>query len=205
MPMTRPDDEDKPFVVRWNAFVRVLLVDPSVKLVARTAMDHADNDDGTDVFISNERMARVTGYNEKTIRTAWATMRAFGMAVRTSTGGVTITGVRKADVHDLVIPKLWYLKPILGPHEGRFHCIQCGKVFNPSTSSLELIEDEKTGALVAKWNVYKLTMCPPPREKKGRPGDSCFKTWQERSDRPWSQLGNEGVWKLFEEARGDAW
>lgn len=205
MPMTRPDDEEKPFGLRWNTLVRVLLIDPSVKLVARTAMDHADLFDGTDVHISNERMARVTLYSERTVRTAWETLRALGMAERVSTGGMTASGKRKTDEHDLIIPGGWKSLAILGPYEGRFHCVQCAKVFNPSTSALVVRANGTVG-----WFVYKMVFCPDPKRRaNGKVPESCFVLWSKKRKRngskSWDDLGNEGAWKLFREARGDEW
>lgn len=198
--MIRPDDEDKPFVARWNTLVRILLVESSIKLVARTAMDYADLYDGRGVYTGNERMARITGLSERTVRTAWAALRALGMAERVTWGS---SRNRKADEYDLAIPDGWALKPILGPNEGRFNCIECGKVFNPSTGGLVLADDG-----TPTWKVYDMVFCPPPRPKKGakKPPPSCFATWkrQRGGDKAWRDLGSE-VWEMFRKARNDDW
>jgi hypothetical protein len=65
-----PDDEDKPFVARWNTLVSALLIEPSIKLVARQACDYGIMD-GEGIYPGNQRLARQTGYDERTVREAW--------------------------------------------------------------------------------------------------------------------------------------
>ncbi|MCW2901783.1 MAG: hypothetical protein JWO67_4048 [Streptosporangiaceae bacterium] len=199
--MIRPDDEGKPFVARWNSFIRVLLVEPSVKGVARAAMDHADFDYGTGVYAGNERLARVTGYSERAVRMAWAAMRSLGMAERVGYGS---RNGGKADKYDLLIPSNWGNLPILGPHEGRFQCAHCNRAFNPSTSALVLHDDGGCG-----WRVKEMVFCPPPKRRKDGPvPESCCSAWEREQkrdgNRSWEQLGGD-VWKVFRQARNDEW
>ncbi|MEO3875487.1 helix-turn-helix domain-containing protein [Nonomuraea sp. B12E4] len=197
--MIRPDDEDKPFVARWNSLIRSLLVESSVKLVARTAMDYADLYDGTGCHPSNERLARETGYSERTVRTAWATLRSLELADRVSRG---VAHKREADEYDLVIPDGWHNLPLLGPRGRKFACLNCGKVINPQGNS----ELHKDGSV--RFNVRLFVFCPPPRATKGREDERCFNAWEAAQKRAgesaWGQRGS-GVWKLFRQARGDDW
>lgn len=200
--MIRPDDDSKSFQRRWNTLVRILLVESSVKLVARTAMDYADWDDGSNVRTGNIRMALNTGYSDKTIRTAWAVLRGIGMVERIAWSS---SGKRFADVYNLVIPTYWSGLPVLGPHEQQFRCIQCGKLFMPSNSIAVLRDDGSVG-----WHLYKAAFCPPPRAKKGQaPPESCLDVWDTKrkrdNDPPWRRLDSKACWKLFGEARGDDW
>lgn len=197
--MIRPDDEDKPFVARWNSLIRSLLVESSVKLVARTAMDYADLYDGTGCHPSNERLARETGYSERTVRTAWGTLRGLDLADRVSRG---VAHKREADEYDLIIPDGWVNLPLLGPRSRKFTCLNCGKVFIPQGNS----ELHKDGGV--RFNVRLFVFCPPPRATKGREEEHCFKVWdhdrRHAGDQTWAQLGKD-VWKLFQQARGDSW
>lgn len=200
--MIRPDDDTKSFQGRWNTLIRVLLIESSVKLVARTAMDYADWDDGSNVHTGNVRMALNTGYTDKTIRTAWAVLRGIGLAERVAWSS---SGKRFADVYNLVIPTYWSALPVLGPHERQFRCVQCGKLFMPSNSITDLKDDGSVG-----WYLYKTVFCPPPRAKKGQPPPkSCRDVWDDRQkrsgDAPWHKIGDKACWKLFGEARGDDW
>lgn len=195
----RPDDPDKPFIVRWNTLVRILLVETSVKYVARAAMDFADYDTGANCYPSNERIARETGYSEPTIRNAWKVMRGLGMAERVAHG---VAHRRLADEYQLFIPALWYALPVLGPHGRKFTCAGCGKLFNPQGSTTV-----QGGGQVA-FNLAGVCFCPPPRATKGRAEVSCLDRWNAREAevgrRSWSDLG-EDRWKVFREARGDDW
>src|ERR1022692_898211 len=127
--MVTPDDEERPFVARWNILVAALIVEPSIKLVARTAVDYGIAD-GAGIFPGNKRLARQTGLDERTIRQAWKFLRAQGMArlVRESSW----SGDRRtADSYLLEIPAGWRNLPMLGPRAGQFGCQQCGRLFNP--------------------------------------------------------------------------
>lgn len=201
MSRVRPDDDEKPFIARWNAFIRVLLVDPSVKHVARAAAaDYADFYDGTSCRPSSSRLARELGYDERTVRMAWGHLRAMGLADRV-TPGIAHKGV--ADEYELKIPYYWDSMAILGPNSRKFTCLACGKVFNPPPAGR--INDNGD----AVWDLWKLCFCKPPRKTKGRAGIDCWTAWNTRrksEGQPvWRQLDNETSWKLFREARADDW
>jgi hypothetical protein len=197
--LIRPDDEDKPFVARWNSLTRALLVEPSVKLIARSAMDYADLYEGTNCFPSTARLARNTGYSEKTVGRAWAAMRGIGMAEQV---GRSDPKRHKASEYHLQIPDDWKALPLLGPKEGKFTCLHCGKLFIPK-GNCTIYGDRDV-----RYNVRLYCFCPPPRENKGRADVSCFQAWEKARKRagskPWNQLGGD-VWKLFRQARGDDW
>lgn len=202
--MFRPDDEDKPFIARWNMLARILLVESSVKLVARAAMDYADFDDGSSCHPSNERIGRETGYNEKTVRIAWSVMRGLGMAERVAYG---VAHRRLADEYQLRIPDNWINMPVLGPHGGKFRCLACGKLFAPQGHNL-LDAGPNSKPDTVSWHLEKMTFCPPPRKTKGRDDLDCHGLWNQRQmaagSQPWGRLGAER-WKLFKQARGDDW
>jgi hypothetical protein len=197
--MFAPDDEDKPFIARWNRLVRILLVESSVKHVARSAMDYADFDDGSSCHPSNERIERETGYGDKTVRLAWSAMRGMKMAVRVGRG---VSYMRLADEYQLEIPNDWNTLPILGPHGRKFNCLHCGKVFNPKGNCTVYKNDE------VRYNVGELVFCAPPRKRKGRDEPDCQTEWNRAQKaigaKPFHQLGSD-VWKRFREARGDDW
>ncbi|WP_433732015.1 helix-turn-helix domain-containing protein [Actinoplanes sp. CA-051413] len=186
--MFRPDDEDKPFIARWNMLARIILVETSVKMVARAAMDYADFEDGSSCYPSNERIARETGYNERTVRTAWAAMRGMGMAVRVSHGSAY---ARMADEYQLQIPNHWESLPVLGPHGRKFTCIGCGKVFNPKGNCAVLKGDD------IRYNVAELSFCAPPRAKKGRDEANCLTEWNirevKKGEKRFHDRGQRGV------------
>jgi hypothetical protein len=214
----RPDDEDKPFAPRWNLLTRVLLVEPSVKLVARIAMDYADFDDGSSCFPSIERLARETGLSDRTVRNGWAVLRGLKMAVRVSRGG-SFRGA--ADEYQLEIPDDWQSMPTLGPHAKKFTCPGCGNRFNPDAHSIlnDRTKDKtkpdgkpraKAGDSVA-WVIGRLAFCSwPSTTRGGRKGSSaCRIAWDEKqrgsSGKLWDQLDGEGKWTIFREARDDSW
>lgn len=204
--MIRPDDEDKPFIARWNTLARILLIESSVKHIARAAMDYADFADGTSCRPSNERLGRETGYNERTVRTAWAVMRGMGLAIRVAHG---TSYLRQADEYELQIPEHWDSLPVLGPHGRKFTCLGCGKLFNPQGNcSVNEHKDDKPGDDNVRFDLGKLCFCPAPRKSKGRDDDACIAVWNQRQTRagsqPWNKLGQER-WKNFREARGDDW
>lgn len=201
-----PDDEDKPFVARWNAFVSALLIDPSIKLVARTACDYGIMD-GEGIFPGNQRLARQTGYDERTVREAWHFLRAAGMAVRTEQSAWT--GERRtADRYELAIPGDWRGFPMLGPHAGRFTCPQCGKLFNPQPCNTYVRQKTASGNLVPiadrngirdlRWALWKAVFCPAPRG-----GNGCMYYW-ERANGPW-HASSSRCWEMFYKARDDDW
>jgi hypothetical protein len=201
-PPVRPDDTSKLFITRWTKLVRILLVDPSVKGLARAAGDHCTFKTGVGVYAGNGRLARVTGYSDRAVREGWTVLRALGMAERTGFGSLK-GSKRTSDTYDLKIPGNWYNLPVLGPNEGAFTCVYCGDEFNPSTSSLEIVNGKRT------WKIYEATFCPPPRRRKTGPvPSSCFALWEhDRRGRglpSWEEL-DQGVWDLFREARGDDW
>lgn len=195
----RPDDPDKPFIVRWNTLARILLVDTSIKYVARAAMDFADYETGASCFPSNERIARETGYSEPTIRNAWKVMRALGMAERVALG---VPHRRLADEYQLLIPEDWHTLPVLGPHGRKFTCLHCGRLFNPQ-GNCTMKDDGTVG-----FDLSRLSFCPPPRATKGRAEVSCVDAWSDQQaaagGRAWRDLGGDR-WKGFRDARGDDW
>lgn len=198
-----PDDDrdgTRTFRSRFNQLVDILLVESSVKLVARTAADSADLYEGTGVWLGDPRMARKTGLSERTVQTAWGVLRALGLAERVSESRI-VGGKRRADEYDLRIPGDWRSLPVLGPSEGRFHCLACRKVFNPRAHS---IYDPKAGKVM--WRVTEFCFCPKPRRRTaGR--RTCLETWNDahrREGLPWGR-DHDRVWAMFEEARGDGW
>lgn len=132
MAIVSPDDEEKPFVARWNTLVSALLIEPSIKLVARTACDYGFMD-GENIYPGNERLARQTGCDEGTVREAWHFLRAAGMAHRVELSAWTGSR-RNADRYMLAIPAGWRSMPMLGPHGAKFSCQQCGRRFTPGPS-----------------------------------------------------------------------
>lgn len=214
----RPDDEDKQFASRWNLLVRILLVEPSVKLVARTAMDYADFDDGSSCFPSIERMTRETGLSDRTVRNGWAVMRGLKMAVRVSRGGSYRS---RADEYQLEIPDDWKSLPTLGPHGKKFTCPGCGNLFNPDAHSI--LDDRtpdktmpdgkpraKAGDSVA-WVLGRLALCSWPSNTKGRTKgswecrDAFNRKQRAEGEKTWDQLDGAGKWSIFFKARDDPW
>lgn len=202
--MFRPDDEDRPFIARWNLLTRILLVGPTVKLVARMVMDYADFNDGSSCHPSNERLARETGLNERTVRNAWATLRGLGMAERIGRG---VPHERLADEYELQIPPGWESMPILGPHGRKFRCPGCGKLFTPDgNNTVNAVQGDKPDSV--RFNVGRLAFCPAPRQRKGRDSDPCMAAWNRerpKSEKRWAQLDGEQQWAVFRQARGDDW
>lgn len=212
----RPDDEEKQFAPRWNLLTRILLVEPSVKLVARLAMDYADFDDGSSCYPSIERLTRESGLSDRTVRNGWAVLRGLGMAVRVSRGG-SFRGA--ADEYQLEIPDGWESMPVLGPNRRKFTCPGCGNLFNPDAHSvLTDRSKDKTkpdGAPRAKagdtvgWNVGRLTFCSWPSERGTKGSAECLGSWDDRrrksGDETWTKLGSDGKWSIFREARNDPW
>lgn len=215
--MTSPGDEEKTFFARWNALTRIMLIETSVKVVARSVGDFADYGDGSSCHPSSDRIARETGYSDKTVRTALATLRGLGMAQRVKNG---VSYQRLADEYQLVIPDDWLGLPLLGPHGQRFNCVHCGKAFNPSGNSTAHSDGRVT------FDLRPMTFCsvPPPPPAPRAPGaaakakpqsktktkkpPSCLMLWsQERQDGGGQPYWGEGVdrWKLFYEARHDDW
>lgn len=202
----RPDDENKVFIARWNMLVRLLLVESSVKHIARSAMDYAGFEDGTSCYPSNERIARETGYNERTVRIAWSVLRGLGMAERVTQA---ISYKRIADEYELQIPGHWPNLPILGPHGRKFTCLGCGKLFNPQGNcTVNQLKTDKPGDDNVRFDLSKLVFCPAPRRTAGRAEDACQSKWDKRrtdSGQPtWNKMGSER-WEQFREARGDDW
>ncbi len=209
----RPDDEDKPFFVRWNVLTRVLLVEPSVKLVARVAMDYADNNDGSSCFPSIERMVRETGLSDRTVRNGWAVLRGIEMARRVSRGN-SFRGA--SDEYQLQIPDSWLALPTYGPHGQKFTCIACGKKFTPDAHSIlcdrskdQTMPDgkprKKAGDGVA-WIVGKFVFCSYPAGSK-RGNETCLREWnagrRKSGEKSWN--ATEDKWTYVWEARNDPW
>lgn len=202
----RPDDEDKPFSVRWNILTRALLVEPSVKLVARIAMDYADFDDGSSCYPSIDRMTRETGLSDRTVRNGWAVLRGLQLAERLSRGS-SFRGA--ADTYQLKIPDNWESLPTLGPNGGKFTCPGCKKVFNPDGHCILSKRAADKGKDVVQWVIGRLVFCSWPSESGKKGSADCLNAWnvQERlAGRPkWNQVDGELKWKLFHEARNDPW
>jgi len=182
-------------VRRWNTLVSALIVEPSVKLVARTVIDYGLAD-GAEVYPGNQRLARQTGYTKETVRQAWAILRALGMAERVIPS--YYDGKRRmSDEYQLAIPPHWRALPVYGPNLERFHCQHCGKVYNPQAGT-HLRADGTVG-----WYLAKMVFCPPPRRAPG-----CFQLWER--DRKaaklplWNAL-KEDAWTRFRAARDDEW
>lgn len=200
--MFPPDDEEKPFIARWNVLTRILLVETSVKVVARSAMDFADFDDGSSCHPSNERIERESGLSERTIRTAWQVLRGLGMAERVAMGSAH----RKlADEYQLHIPAAWMNFPIYGPYVRKFNCLHCQKLITPQGNCTLRVE---RGEEKVAYQLHRMVFCPAPRATKGRDSVNCFAEWNERQALTggprWTELGQD-VWKLFRQARGDDW
>lgn len=202
-PLHAPDDPEKPFIARWNVLTRILLVDPSVKAVARSAMDFGDFKDGSSCHPGNGRMERETGLSDRTIRTAWQVLREIGMAERVAHSSSTL-GL--ATEYQLMIPGNWRGLPIYGPHVRDFHCLHCEKQFTPQGNCT--MHAQKRGGQLT-YRVILMTFCPPPRKKGGRPEPDCFQEWQRArksaGEPTWEQLDTGGAWALFRKARGDDW
>ncbi|MEV2239586.1 helix-turn-helix domain-containing protein [Micromonospora sp. NPDC049891] len=197
-----PDDEDKPFIARWNVLVRILLVESSVKAVARSAMDFADFDDGSSCHPSNERIERETGLSERTVRTAWQVLRGLGMAERVGYGS---PHRKLADEYQLVIPEWWQSLPIYGPHVRKFTCLYCQKLITPQGNCAVKVDGDKEKIA---FQLRRMVFCPAPRATKGRDALDCLTEWNESQrhdgERTWNQLGDD-TWKLFRQARADEW
>jgi len=201
-----PSGEPAPFIARWNTLVKALIVEPSVKLVARTAVDYGIYD-GTGIYPGNERLARQTGYDARTISHAWAVLRALGMAQRDGFSHWTATR-RTADMYALEIPDDWRFKPIYGPKFGRFHCEHCGRAFNPRPGT-HVRKDGTIG-----FYLRNMTFCADPGRPKRTAAEKarktrlkpvpqgCFEAWG--GSTRWIQLGDD-AWKLFQAARSDDW
>ncbi|GGM27779.1 hypothetical protein GCM10011608_10730 [Micromonospora sonchi] len=197
-----PDDEDKPFIARWNVLVRILLVESSVKAVARSAMDFADFDDGSSCHPSNERIERETGLSERTVRTAWQVLRGLGMAERVGFGS---PHRKLADEYQLVIPPWWQNLPIYGPHVRKFTCLYCQKLITPQGNCTVKVDGDRQKV---SFEVHRMAFCPTPRATKGRVALDCLTEWNEsqrqRGDPVWHEFGDDR-WKLFRQARADEW
>lgn len=204
--MISPGDDDKPFVARWNTLVSALIIEPSVKLVARTAVDYGIYD-GEGIYPGNERLARQTSLSAEAVRQAWAVLRALGMAHRDSLSHWTGTR-RTADLYALDIPDDWRMKPLYGPKFARFHCQHCAKAFNPRPGS-HVRRDGSIG-----FYVRNMTFCADPGRPKRTAAEKarkvrlktasagCFDAWG--GNERWGQLGDD-AWKLFRAARSDDW
>lgn len=99
----QPDTPGSPFFARWNALIRELNVDPSIKLVARTMADHAD-ESGKGCDAGSETLALETSYSKRTIYNALTALKDLGIVVRTRRG-VPYRGMR--DEYQLIIPSNW--------------------------------------------------------------------------------------------------
>ena len=188
-----PDDEEKPFVVRWNLLVRILLAETSVKAVAWAAMTYAGSYDGSNVFPSNARMCRNTGLSENTVRKAWKTLCGLHMAEVTEPSHWN-GKFRTTDVYQLRIPGNWRDFAVLGPKEGQFRCgyCHCHKAFDPPPVAVL----EKAGEV--RWTLTAAVFC----------GSKCRESWNREETNagralPWGK--SDDAWKLFRQSRGDDW
>lgn len=203
--MFAPDDEDKPFIARWNMLSRILIVESWVKLVMRAAMDYADFDDGSRCFPSNERLARETGLSDRSIRYAWSIMRGTKMAQRV---GNAVAHRGLADEYVLQIPDSWRGLPILGPHGRKFTCQECGKLFNPQGDWVLSGPKEGDKPDTVRFKLHPMTFCPSPSRGPAKHEGGCHERWNEgrrRAKKPqWHALGND-AWTHFRDARSDEW
>lgn len=204
----RPDDEDPsiPFTRKWNVLINALLVESSIKLVARVAVDYANYYDkangrvaGGDAYPGNELLARETGLSERAVRTAWAALRGLSLAERTATARYDPkTKKRTADEYQLMIPPGWEDLPLLGPNSGKFRCLHCEHLITPQANCTVHSDGSVT------FNVPRFCFCPPPRDKDK--GTGCFNEWSSERRKaklqPWRELD---VWKLFRQSRDDDW
>lgn len=191
------------FVTRFNKLVDAFIVEPSVKLVARTAVDYAARD-GEGIYPGNEQLARKTGLTAETVRKAWATLEGAEMAELNAPS--TWTGTRRlANSYSLAIPANWQALPVYGPHYARFTCPHCGHLFNPRPDTVL----HKDGSLA--WRLASMVFCPPPGRPKRARGEggrlkprpaSCHTLW-ERAGHTWPRDGS--AWDLFRKARNDDW
>jgi hypothetical protein len=192
--MIRPDDEEHSFVARWNALVRVLLVETSVKAVALVAGQYANFHDGTSCHPSTARVARETGLSERSVRTAFGVLRGLGMAVRVERA---VAHLHRADAYTLQVPDNWASLPVLGPSGRPFRCAYCPKLFSPQAHSHLHRDDRVT------FDLARLTFCPRPRK-----GPGCVDRWnrkrEDEGELQWDDLGRE-QWTWFRNARGDDW
>ena len=200
-----PDDDmggERTFRSRFNQLVDILLVESSVKLVARTAADAANLRTGKGVYLGNPRMARKTGLSERTVQTAWGVLRGLNMAECVDESRYDHEhGKRLADEYNLHVPPDWQDLPVLGPHEDRFCCMHCGKVFNPRSHN---VYDDKTGTVA--FNVTEFCFCAKPRRKNGTVTASCLDKWNHAhraNGLPWGT--NDRAWEMFRRARDDEW
>ena len=194
--MITPGSEDRPFVARWNTLVRSLIVEPSVKLVARTAVEYAISD-GVDVYPGNGRLSRETGLSERTVRTAWGVLRELGMAERVAPS-IWNGERRTADRYDLLIPARWRGFVTYGPHSNPFTCAFCHSRFDPEPC----FGADKRGEW--GWFLDRATFCP-----RSRSGPGCLTLWQadqERRGKPtWQQVSADERWSMAWKARDDEW
>lgn len=200
-------EDDRVFIARWNTLISALIVEPSVKLVARTAAEYGITN-GEDIYPGNQRLARQTGYDPETIRQAWKVLRGTGLAIR-DLRSQWDGKHRTSDLYALEIPADWRNLPIYGPHFKRFTCQHCGKLFNPRPGTVA----HKDGTL--GWFLVRMVFCPDPgtprKRKNGtRPPQppGCLSLWEQ--DRMatglggWRTLKTE-AWELFRKARDDEW
>lgn len=193
-----PGDTTAAFPQRWSALLRLLLVESSVKLIARTAMDHADQADGSGCRVSNDQLARETSYSERTVRTAWGVLRGLGLAERVASAGYDAVNERHvSDEYRLTIPDGWHRLPLLGASSAKFWCLWCHRRFNPQANCGLLPDGRVT------FEVHRFCFCA------GRvPGAklSCFDSWQQaesqNNSRPWDDVDR---WSMFRRSRCGVW
>jgi len=209
-----PDDDGLAFVTRWNTLVSALLVEPSIKLVARTVVEYGLTD-GESVYPGNERIARQTGLSARQVQEAWHFLRAAGMAERVNQS-VWTGRQRLADLYQLEIPANWSDFGVLGPNFKRFTCQECGRVFNAPpcnawtmerrpgcATEVPKIVNRTEGLREVLWGLHKAVFCPPTR-KQVETRTSCKHRWEAANHR-WGARGGEDPWKIFSRARDDDW
>lgn len=206
-PVRLPDLDDgaRPFPIRWNTLCRTILVDPSVKHIARAAIDFADEHNRCSP--SNSQLARETGLSERTVRTSWAVMRGLGMAQRTSEA-VPYQGL--ADEYQLRIPDGWRSLPLLGPHAQDFTCLACVRPFTPQGNcTVNPQPGDRRGRAQVRFDLSKMVFCPGPRGSGGRAEAACREVWDRREANagraPWGNLNADQAWRWFRQARRDDW
>lgn len=203
--MISPGDEflssgdPAPFVARWNTLIAALIAEPSIKLVARTAVDYGLYD-GEGIYPGDPRLARQTSYDRKTVGHAFKVLRGLDMAIRVTESGWSGKRLR-ADEYDFVIPTTWRALPLLGPRFGRFTCQQCGKVFDPQPGTV--IQENGT----IGWHLSRMVFCSAKPLRSGKP--SCLELWNENRQRhrllSWGATEDKDCWEMFNQARSDDW
>jgi rubredoxin len=189
------------FVVRWNKLVDAWIVESSVKLLARTAVDYGVHD-GQEIYPGNEQLSRKTGLSTVTIGKAWKILQASKMA-ELDVASMWTGKWRTANVYSLMIPGDWENLPIYGPNCKRFTCQHCGHLFNPQPGT----DVGKNGGV--GYYIARMVFCPDPGRPKRQHGEAgprkpfppgCAALWQKGAGKD-----TKITWEMFRKARDDEW